>query len=522
MIKKIIYVILLVLSMFLFGYCCKELYVYATSSNSVNGQINTSVPSNNTDNTLKTLLKINLDIVNKEDINNIDKATLTVIFINIDDVEYVAVWKNLYIDFDSREYELPQGKYAYYVSSNNDMISIKNSKGRIDLNDTNLSLDLSLTIGDLKIQVVDEVSSVTTDYSLKANESISLKAVRYGNYKFLGWYIDNNCITEDYDFLYTFQYKNVTIVAKYEKLFDYSSLKLNTQVKDSKLYYSINGGDEKEYKQSYNNGFVVVEQETISKIEPNDIITIRVDNYPDTYVFDGWKNNNNEIVSTDLKYSFKINQKDEILTAMFSENSQKVSVDISCYDGFGYYLINEDQTQFKDIQSLILNKLDTIKVKYVYSIDETKFTFNGWYLLDEFGSEIKQITSSNECEITVSENCKLEARVLPIDEYVGVFVTGESLGNGSFKGGTVTVDIYGKDVTYMTTLSNGTKVYSAKKNSVVNITANIDTSKVSFNKWTVSGGFISDTSQSSTSLTIINSNVQIKATFGSGSGLIIS
>ena len=204
----------------------------------------------------------------------------------------------------------------------------------------------------------------TTRYDngyFKADNTLKLTATTKNGTTFIGWYVNDVLVSTDKTYTFTMPHENVMIYAKYE----YFTLTVNRNINEAGTV------------SNYNN----------SKVEAGKSITLEA-TVNDGYAFTGWYLNN-QLVGSNLKYTFTMTNTDLVYEARFSEVVVELTKTI------------EEAGTVSISKNLILGESATITATVNYG-----YIFIGWYLNNE------QVATTLSYEITVELENRYEARYI--------------------------------------------------------------------------------------------------------------
>ncbi len=290
---------------------------------------------------------------------------------------------------------------------------------------------------------VTDFGNVSKTKSYKYNTYVDLFANPKEGYTFVGWYLDNQPLSNISDYNHMMWDEDVTIEARFTyTLYDFKVWSNNPNLGQ----VIINNGNSQTF----------YDEETSQKYFTEKVTIVA---YSKTNIrFLGWYDKNNKLVSTNPSYTFSMLNIDYVLEAKW--NYFNIEYDLN--DG------TNDSTNptYYDIDMANITLKEPTKYGYV---------FDGWYLNDEL---ITQIDTSNMCHIVIDAKWtyytlttkKNNDNAGVIDQYNKIrIVSGENMTItaktcegyeflGWYDGDTKLT----KELTYTFTIPNKSIVYEAK------------------------------------------------------------
>lgn len=206
----------------------------------------------------------------------------------------------------------------------------------------------------------------TTGGEYPFNSLVSVFVIPYEGYEFKGWYYNNLLLSTQKNYSYQFSASDVTLEAR----FALASYDLNIYTYDSELgIVSINFENNPTFEESKN-----------AVVEYTNNVTIAAQSKTDVE-FAGWFNENGELVSTNIEYTFTMPNYNYTLAAKWNHFTINYNLNGGTNDS------NNPTTYTKD---------DAIDLQ---DATMTGYLFEGWYDNDAFDGEpiisIKKGTNKN-------------------------------------------------------------------------------------------------------------------------------
>ena len=272
-------------------------------------------------------------------------------------------------------------------------------------------------------------TEVNSQYN--AGDIVELAATVKSGYNFVGWFINDTCVSEDLNYIFTMKSSNITIEARYN-------------------YYTVSTSS---YSDDYEKAGTYTELKN-KKISVGEQVTVKATLHAG-YNFEGWYINN-VCVNGDLTYSFTMKDKNVDLEARWSyytvtvksytdeqgtagtftkKSDEKVSagetvtLNATVADGYnfeGWYIDGVCVSSELTYQFVMEKSNKTIRVEYSY------YTFSsygivaksGWLYDTPIENTIGTCTSYDNQKITSGDTVKLKATVCNGYTFEGWYLDG--------------------------------------------------------------------------------------------------